>query len=232
MFAILPLFLAAAAPAAADALPVKLEAMSRAGNAEASYHLGMLYHLGLRRLKDPARAFKLFVQASDGGDALGAYKVGCYYAGQSEGTVPNDAAKALRYTMIAANAGYDLAEFDVAVHYLNNQRNAEALPWLIKAAQQGNRESFVQIMRISLDRNGGTHDLARAYEYYRSALALMKAHGAPVPTSEPAKIFEHLTAAQRIEADRRAASFTEKPTAITLRARAGLEAADALARSS
>ena len=93
------LLLCAASPSAAQdgSLTARLEVAAAQGNAEAAYHLGMLYHLGLEGVaRDPRRSFEYFQRAAEGGDALGAYNVGCFYAGQGEGVVEPDEALALR----------------------------------------------------------------------------------------------------------------------------------------
>jgi len=128
------------AQAATNQLEQRLSQLSERGSGEAAYHLGMLYHMGLAGVeKDPRRAFALFKLAADRGDPLGAYKVGCYYDGQGEGVVESNPTLALRYKLIAAEAGYALAQQDVAIHFLNESNDAGAIRWLEAAAAQGSR---------------------------------------------------------------------------------------------
>ena len=108
---------------AASELASKLTAMSAAGSGEAAYHLGMLYHLGMDGVpKDTRKAFELFKLATERGDPLGAYQYGCYFDGQGEGVVKVDPALALKYKLVAAEAGYALAQEDVAKHLFAEER--------------------------------------------------------------------------------------------------------------
>jgi uncharacterized protein len=139
---LLPLFLMAAIPtpiaAAPSELASKLSTLSNSGNAEAMYHLGMLYHVGIQGVeKDPRKAFELFKRSAELGDPLGAYKLGCYFDGQGEGVVESDPKLALKWKLVAAEAGYSLAQEDVARHLLADGNEAASLKWLEAAASQG-----------------------------------------------------------------------------------------------
>ena len=92
-------------------------ALANKGDAEAQYHVGMMHNNGIGTQKDPRQAFEWFQKSAASNDPLGAYKLGCYYAGQFEGVVPTDANEALKYKLIAAKAGYALAQHDVALLY-------------------------------------------------------------------------------------------------------------------
>jgi len=87
--------------------------------------------------KDPKKAFELFKLSAERGDPFGAYKYGCYFDGQGQGIVESDAKTALRWKLIAAEAGYSLAQEDVAKHLFAEGDEAGALKWLESAASQG-----------------------------------------------------------------------------------------------
>jgi uncharacterized protein len=162
------LVLGTAAPASAQdaSLPARLEALAQQGNAEAAYHLGMIYHLGLEgAARDPRRAFDYFRRAADAGDPLGAYKIGCYYAGQGEGVVDADPELALRYKLIAAEAGYDLAQVEVAQILHDRGEFDRALHWLEAAARQGNMDGVGGAMAYRSKR-GPRPDGPRAWLYF------------------------------------------------------------------
>lgn len=126
------------AQAASNALQQRLTQLSTSGSGEAAYHLGMLYHMGFAGVpKDPRKAFELFSLAADRGDPLGAYKVGCFYDGQGEGIIESNAGLALKYKLVAATAGYDLAQQDVARHLIAKGDTEAGLQWLEAAAAQG-----------------------------------------------------------------------------------------------
>jgi uncharacterized protein len=130
--------LASPANAEPTALQTRLETLSSNGSGEAAYHLGMVYHMGLEgTAKDPKKAFELFKLSAERGDPFGAYKYGCYFDGQGQGIVESDAKTALRWKLIAAEAGYSLAQEDVAKHLFAEGDEAGALKWLESAASQG-----------------------------------------------------------------------------------------------
>jgi TPR repeat protein len=127
----------AGADPAPDRLTARLEALSAQGNGEAAYHLGMIHHLVLGGVpKDARKALELFRLAAERGDPLGAYKLGCYYHGQGEGLVENDVELALRHKLVAAEAGYSLAQRDVGDIYAQRGDYGRALKWYDSAARQ------------------------------------------------------------------------------------------------
>ena len=88
--------------------------LANKGDAEAQYHVGMMHNNGIGTQQDPKQAFEWFQKATASNDPLGAYKLGCYYDGQGAGIVPSDSNEALKYKLVAARAGYALAQHDVA----------------------------------------------------------------------------------------------------------------------
>lgn len=123
---------------------------ANSGNAEANYHLGMLYNNGIGIEKSPIKAFKLFQKAANDGDALGHYKVGCYYAGQFgniDGIVL-DESKAFQHKLVAAEAGYSLAQNDVAAIYYRNGDTAKSIEWAQKASEQGYVQSLSSLLSL------------------------------------------------------------------------------------
>lgn len=230
----LPLALFAACcpqAAAADAnVTARLEKMAVERNPEAAYHLAMIYHLGLDgAARDPAKAFKLFKQAAEGGDPLGAYKIGCYYAGQGEGVVAADPALALRHKLVAAEAGYALAQFEVAQHYLQRGDREEGLRWLEAAARQSSSPALLALGSYHSGRPyADARDGAKYYAY-----TLLSLEGEDDETrafaAELKTMFATGLSAQEIEAGEKIiASWRAEPTRLTSRANAGQKAAEAL----
>ena len=66
-------------------------ALANKGDAEAQYHVGMMYNNGIGTQRDLRQAFEWFQKSTASNDPLGAYKLGCYYDGQGEGVVAADA---------------------------------------------------------------------------------------------------------------------------------------------
>ena len=83
--------------------------LANKGDAEAQYHVGMMYNNGIGTRQDIRQAFEWFQKSAASNDPLGAYKLGCYYDGQGADVVTSDSTEALKYKLIAAKAGYALA---------------------------------------------------------------------------------------------------------------------------
>jgi TPR repeat protein len=72
-------------------------ALANKGDAEAQYHVGMMYNNGIGTQQDLRQAFEWFQKSAASNDPLGAYKLGCYYDGQGAGIVTSDSDEALKY---------------------------------------------------------------------------------------------------------------------------------------
>jgi TPR repeat protein len=233
---LLPLLLAALpSPAAAGepGLRAKLEALATAGHGEAAYHLGMLHHLGLEgTAKDPRKAFDLFRLSAERGDPLGAYKLGCFYAGQGDGAVEPDEALALRYKLIAAQAGYELAQEDVAGLYFRRGETDTALRWLEAAAAQGGFGSLMMLGGLYsglLPALGVEPDPVRYYAYTMLSLREAGDEFADMKREMEAELRSKLSPEQLAAGRAIVAAWRPSPTPLTLKARAGLQAAEGLA---
>lgn len=219
---------AATAPAPAPTLIQKLEALASRGNAEARYHLGMVYNNGIGTEKDPARAFGYFKEAAEAGDPLGAYKLGCYYEGQFAGLVPRDEALALKYKLVAAEAGYSLAQDDVATLYLRKSDYAHALPWLSAAGRQGNAHALYNLSALYKDGLGVQKSLWQSAAFFR--LAHLAAYGRVNPNAQKSldEMEAQLSASDRERAGSTVANWVTGPTPLTRQALQGLERAELL----
>jgi len=230
--AIALVLLLAPAPSLAAGQPLtqKLTVLADAGGGEASYYLGMLYHLGMDGVaKDPRKAVALFKQAADRNDPLGAYKYGCYFDGQGEGMVEPDAKLALRYKLIAAEAGYALAQEDVATHLFADGNKMDSLKWLEKAAAQGSPNALMALggLYAGLAPSGApavTPDRGRGYAYL-----LMAARGVPEMKAALEPELAKLTPAERKRAKTLEANWAPRPTALTLKVFQGFKPAERLA---
>jgi uncharacterized protein len=213
-------------------LSQRLERLARTGNAEAAYHLGMLYNNGIGVAIDPRRAFDHFRAAAEAGDPLGAYKLGCYYAGQfGSQAVQPDEAQALRWKLVAARAGYSLAQIDVAVIHARQERWAEALPWFEAAARQGEAQALYNLSVIYRDGLGTTRSPARVWAMFRLSQLASRGSLNANATRALDEVWQTLSSAERVEARRLAGSFVTGPSELTRRAAHGLERAEALVSS-
>jgi TPR repeat protein len=222
---------AAPLPAVAQSpqLAAGLARLAAAGNAEAQYHLGMLYNNGLGVTKDPARALALFQKSAAGGDPLGAYKLGCYYDGEFPGVGRFDPAEALRQKLVAAKAGYMLAQLDVAIHYFKLKDYAGAFRWFEAAARQGDPQALYNLSVMYRDGIGTAASPPRVWAFFFLA-QLAKGGISPAAQASLDAMWGKLSPSERIEAERAGAAFVTGPTAFTVRALHGLERAEALVR--
>jgi TPR repeat protein len=212
--------------AGGTALIPALERLADAGNAEAIYHLGMAYQTGSGVTEDHARALAAFRKAQALGDPLASYKLGCYFAGQGAGLVNEDLALALKYKLVAAEAGYSLAQFDVGLLHGRSGDPAAARQWIERSAAQG----FTQgLMILSVMYNGAPgidRDAAKTAAYFRLALARLQPNDKQ--TAWLADFESRLSPDDRSRADEIVRNYQPAPTPLTRKALAGQGAAQAL----
>ncbi len=216
--------------AAGQPLTQKLATLSDAGSGEASYYLGMIYHLGMEGVaKDTHKALTLFKQSAERNDPLGAYKYGCYFDGQGEGVVEPDPKLALRYKLIAAEAGYALAQEDVAAHLFAEGDKMGSLRWLERAAVQGSPTALMTLggLYAGMAPPGAppvARDFGRGYAYF-----LMAARNSSEMKAALQPELAKLTPAERKRAIELEANWQPNPTALTLKVFQGFEPAERLA---
>jgi TPR repeat protein len=203
-----------------------LERLAKANNAEAIYHLGMAYQTGSGITEDHAKAFDAFRKAAALGDPLASYKVGCYYAGQGEGLVPFDAKLALQYKLVAAKAGYALAEQDVGVLYAERAEIPAGLTWLEKSAAQGWSGGLMTLASVYNGAAGITPDAAKTAAYFR--LFLARSHANAKQTEWLNNFEKQLSPGEKKRAEDIVRSYHAAPTSLTLKGLSGQRAAQAL----
>lgn len=203
----------------------ELTAIARTGDAEAQYHLGMMYHIGIGTKQNYQKAYELFDASAKAGHPLSAYKIGCYYAGQGGGLIAPDETLALKHKLIAAKAGYSFAQHDVAGIFLNQQKNEIAIDWLNRAANQGFADSLAALASFHADGIVTDKDFVKTHAYLR--IAIRQARGKLTP-----QVIEFLQMLEgsMSEADIQRANdivsdWTSQPTEITLKATSGLQSA-------
>lgn len=208
----------------------KLTALGEQGSAAAQYNVGMFHNNGIGTAKDPRAAFRWFERAAAGGDALGHYKVGCYYAGQFPGAVEVDETKALAAKTLAAEAGYSLAQSDVGNSHAQRGDWPQAVKWWTAAAEQGYAQAAYNLSMSYLRGQGVARDPAQALKYMliteRSTPEAMRPRLAATLT----KVRGEATAAQISQAETAVAAWSPKPTPLTLRARNGIREVQELLR--
>jgi tetratricopeptide (TPR) repeat protein len=193
-------------------------ALANKGDAEAQYHVGMMYNNGIGTQQDLRQEFEWFQKSAASNDPLGAYKLGCYYDGQGAGIVTADANEALKYKLIAAKAGYALAQHDVANIYRRQENFEEAVKWWKMAGDQGYPEALYSLSGSHFQGKGTPKDLSLAYAYYKLSKL--------VPGKKVNAMSTILSKPELTKAEKLVSEWKPQPTALTLKANRGVKAAE------
>jgi uncharacterized protein len=193
-------------------------ALANKGDAEAQYHVGMMYNNGIGTQKDPRQAFEWFQKSAASSDPLGAYKLGCYYDGQGEGIVAADSNEALKYKLISAKAGYALAQHDVAILYGRQGNFEEAVKWWKMAGDQGFPDALYSLSGSYFEGKGAPKDLSLAYAYFKLSKV--------APRKKVNEMAAILTKPELKNAEKLVSEWKPQPTALTLKAMRGVKAAE------
>lgn len=213
-----------AAEARTDRVAV-LQELAEQNNSKALYHLGMMYLTGSSVEQDQQRALGYFRRAADLGDPLASYKLGCFYDGQYR-LLPIDDDLALKHKLVAAEAGYALAQQDIAGLYARRDDYEQALAWLERAAGQGTSDALAAYASVYNGAPGVERNPTKTAAYFRLFLART---GGSAGQREWLKTFEaDLTPEQIKLALKIVRNFRPAPTPLTIEALSGMEAADRL----
>lgn len=202
-----------------------LLALAKQENPKALYHLGMMYLTGSSVDKDQRRAVGYFRDASRLGDALASYKLGCFYDGQYQ-LLPIDLDLAMQHKLVAAEAGYALAQQDVAALHARRDEYEKALVWLEKAAAQGTPGALAMYASFYNVAPGIERNPVKTAAYFR--LFLKRVGGSDAQQAWLEKFEAQLTLEQRLAAEAVVQSFRPNPTPLTQEALSGMAAADRL----
>ncbi len=198
-------------------------ALANTGHAEAQYHVGMMHNNGIGTEQNPRQAFAWFEKAAASNDPLGAYKLGCYYDGQGAGIVPSDANEALKFKLVAARAGYALAQHDVANLYDRQGNPEEALKWWKMAGDQGYPRALYSLSMAHSAGKGTPRDMSLSYAYFKlSKLA---------PKKNVDEMASMLSRPELDKAEKLVSEWRAQPTALTLKAKTGFSAAEELLKT-
>lgn len=200
-----------------------MKVLANKGHAEAQYHVGMMFNNGIGTQQDRAQAFEWFQKAAAANDPLGAYKLGCYYDGQGAGVVASDSEQALKYKLVSAKAGYALAQNDVAILYDKQGNSEEALKWWKLAGDQGYPAALFSLSRSYSAGKGTPRDLSLSYAYFKlSGVA---------PKKNVNEMASMLSKPELENAEKLVSAWKPQPTALTLKAKSGITAAEQLLRT-
>jgi TPR repeat protein len=208
----------------------KLSSLAATGSPEAQYHLGMLYNNGVGTAQNAQSAFEWFEKSALAGEPLASYKVGCYYAGQFPGVVPLDPGKALEWKLVAAGAGYSVAQYEVAIAYRESGNLEEAARWWEEAASQGHVSALLMLAAAYHGGAGVPMDAEKAYESLLIASRAMSAEQAQAAQPTLTQWGASIDSARAEQMREVAAVWNPQPTALTIRAAMGIDDALRVAR--
>ncbi len=212
----------------ADSLS-RLQTLADKGNAEAQYHVGMVYSLGVGGVsEDPKRAFEWFQKSADGKYPLGVFKVGTYYAGQFPGTVAVDVDKAFSYKLFSAKAGYVVAQAEIGNTYYKAGDYLQAEKWWKLAADQGYPPAANNLSVMYSENNRGPRNAVKAYTWFKTAYApgQMKMH--PLAQDFLDALVKDMKPSDIEAADKQVSRWKPKPSALTAAALAPIPSIEAL----
>jgi uncharacterized protein len=205
--------------------------LAEKGNAQAQYNLGMMLNNGIGTNKNPALALEWFEKSSQAGDPLAAYKAGCYYGGQFKDVVKVDLEKSLRYKLTAAEAGYSLAQHDVANAYSQRNQFPEALKWWEAAAKQGYPMSLYNLSVTYKSGKVVPKDNIRAYAYFKLAKVLSEGKVSEKAQTSLDELKTNITVKELEQAEKLVSDWKVEQLPLTVRAQSGLNEARQLVSS-
>ncbi|WP_175282124.1 tetratricopeptide repeat protein [Candidatus Odyssella thessalonicensis] len=148
---------------------------AQAGDREAQYRLGTVYHKGKMKLDSDAakEAIRWFTKAADQGHAKALYELGgYYYSGES---LEYDAEKGFKLIEKAAQKNYVVAQITLGDYYLLGGSDyvdidlKKAVFWYKKAAAQGDCDAQFKLAECYTKGTGTRKNKNQAFQLYREA---------------------------------------------------------------
>jgi uncharacterized protein len=200
--------------------------LANKGDADAQYHVGMMYNNGIGTAQDTKQAFGRFQKSAAAHDPLGAYKLGCYYAGQGVGVVVQDEAEALNYKLVAAEAGYSPAQHDVAVVYAQRGNFEAAVKWLKLANDHGYDRAVCGLSSSYHEGKGVPQDLTQALAHYKLSMLVADAELTDSSKAVLDEMIARMSDAELAKAQKIFLEWKPQPTALTIKASGGIAEAE------
>ena len=151
----------------------ELEPEAKRGNAEAQYHLGVMYDAGQGVPQNAGNAFRWYLNAAELGHKQAQYNVAVMY-NEGRGTALNPAL-ALQWFRKAAQQGLADAQFSLGVMYASGsavpQDYTQAAQWYRKAAQQGDADAQYNLALLYGTGKGMVPDLVQAWAWFDASFA-------------------------------------------------------------
>lgn len=133
-------------------------------------YMGNIYCYGHGVEKDYAEARKWYEKSAAAGNGAANEQLGwIYFAGKG---VPEDEEKAFRYFKIAADKGYEFSQYEVAIHYICEEKYKDyemGMKYLEKSAEQGFVEAQKLLARMYVSNYGFDDDSKFVYWLRKAA---------------------------------------------------------------
>ena len=137
--------------------------------------------------------------------------------------------RALQFKLVAAKAGYALAQQDVAGLLAERGEVGQALEWIERAARQGTSDALMTYAGVYNGAPGVTPNPVKTAAYFR--LFVDRSEGTDKQREWLKSFEEKLSVAQRSEVSRIVAAYRPSPTPLTLKALRGSGTAEELVRA-
>lgn len=149
-----------------------LETKAKAGNADAQFQLGAMYHDGQGVSKDLVKAKEFFEKSAKQGDSRAQFNLGVmYYVAEIGKKI--DYAKAREWFIKAAEQGNVRAQFNLGVMYYRGEGvktdYAEAMNYFTKSGSMGFSEAQFNVGVMYAKGEGTAIDIAQAYGWFEAA---------------------------------------------------------------
>lgn len=199
--------------------------LTNSDDGAAEYFVGMHYNNGIDTEQNYEKAFEFFKVSALAGHPLGAYKLGCYYAGQGSSILKPDPENALAYKLIAADAGYSLAQYDVAGIYMTLNEPELAFRYMRLAANQGHSLSLLHLANFYFGGVGTSVDKQKAYAYLKIFITVSNLPQSPDIQAGLDLLAKDISADQVKKAEEYASNWSSRPSDITNLAGKGISSA-------
>ncbi len=166
----------------------ELETRVRAGDVQAAFELGAMYHDGIGVKKNEEKAFQLFEAAARAGERMSQFNVGMMYL-KGEGT-EKDYVVARRWLTQSMNGGNPRAPYQLALMYYRGlgatKDFAKAKEYFEKAALMGLPEAAFNLGIVYIRGEGTKQDFVEGYAW----LAVARTYGYPSADASLKKLEE------------------------------------------
>ena len=156
------------------------------GNEEAALFLGKLYEgtidTDMEMTPSPEKARLWFEKAASTGNGEALAELAFFY--EKGVTLLKDSKKAANLLKDAVGYGYDEALFSLALHYLDEGKEDEALPYMEAAAAKGEERALYLAGMMYLYGKGTEPDREKGIDYLREA----ELHGSKEAAEELKKL--------------------------------------------